>query len=202
MLLDHYHSSQVLSRRVRVLAGHLAAMAPADAEILDVGCGDGQIARILLDRRSDLKISGVDVLAREETAIPVSLFDGQTLPLADGAKDAVMFVDVLHHTDDPLVLLREAGRVSRRWIIIKDHTREGWAAGLTLRFMDWVGNARYGVALPYNYWTAAQWQAAWIGLKLQPVRSVTEVGLYPWWANWLFGRRLHFVTLLEKQRPD
>ena len=53
MLLDHFHSSQVLSRRVRVLAGHLAAMAPADAEILDVGCGDGQIARILLDRRSD-----------------------------------------------------------------------------------------------------------------------------------------------------
>lgn len=202
MLIDHYHSSQVLSRRVNVLARHLAAVAPLGIAILDVGCGDGQVAKLLRDRRPDLEISGVDVLAREQTAIPVSLFDGHTLPLAAATKEAVMFVDVLHHTDDPLTLLREAVRVSRRWIIIKDHTRTGWAAGATLRFMDWVGNARYGVALPYNYWTATQWQAAWAELNLQPVRSVTALELYPWWANWIFGRQLHFVTLLEKRMPS
>lgn len=199
MLIDNYHSTHVLSRRVKTLASHLAALAPQGAEILDVGCGDGQVAKLLLDQRKDLKLSGVDVLVREKTVIPVVAFDGTTLPLADATKDAVMFVDVLHHTDDPLVLLREAARVSRRWILIKDHHRTGLGARLTLRFMDWVGNARYGVALPYNYWTEAQWQAAFSELKLRPVRSVTALGLYPWWANWIFGRRLHFITLLEKQ---
>ncbi len=199
MLTDNYHSTRVLSRRVKILARHLAALAPHGADILDVGCGDGQVAKLLLDQRTDLKLSGVDVLVRKKTVIPVIAFDGKTLPQADAAQDAVMFVDVLHHTEDPVVLLREATRVSRRWILIKDHYRNGPGARLTLRFMDWVGNARYGVALPYNYWTEAQWQAAFAELKLRPVRSVTSLGLYPWWANWLFGRRLHFVTLLEKQ---
>lgn len=199
MLIDNLHSTHVLSRRVQILARHLATLAPRDADILDVGCGDGQVAKLLLDQRPDLRLSGVDVLVREQTVIPVVAFDGTTLPFPDATKDTVMFVDVLHHTDDPLVLLREAARVSRRWILIKDHYREGLAAQLTLRLMDWVGNARYGVALPYNYWTEPQWQAAFAELKLRPVRSITSLGLYPWWANWIFGRRLHFVTLLEKQ---
>jgi len=199
MLLENYHSTHVLSRRVKVLAHHLAALAPLGAEILDVGCGDGQVAKLLLEQRPDLKLAGVDVLVRERTAIPVVSFDGATLPHAEATKDAVIFIDVLHHTDDPLGLLREAVRVSRRWIIIKDHTREGLAARVTLRFMDRVGNARYGVALPYNYWTESQWREAFTALGLRPVRSVTAPGLYPWWANWIFGRRLHFITLLEKQ---
>ena len=198
MLIDDYHSQKVLARRVRVLAGHLAAMAPMSADILDVGCGDGQVARLMLDARPDLTITGVDVLIRERTAIPVSLFDGQRLPGPAASKDAVMFVDVLHHTDDPMVMLREAARVSRRWVMIKEHTRDGVAAETTLRFMDWVGNARYGVALPYNYWPERRWSAAFAELGLRPAKMLTEIGLYPGWANWLFGRRLHFITLLEK----
>jgi SAM-dependent methyltransferase len=199
MLIDNYHSTYVLSRRVTVLARHLATLAPQGGEILDVGCGDGQVAKLLLDQRTDLTLSGVDVLVRERTVIPVVGFNGTVLPFADATKDGVMFVDVLHHTNDPLVLLREAARVSRRWILIKDHHRDGLGARLTLRFMDWIGNAHHGVALPYNYWSASQWQAAFAELKLRPVRSITSLGLYPGWANWLFGRRLHFITLLEKQ---
>jgi hypothetical protein len=76
------------------------------------------------------------------------------------------FVDVLHHTDDPRVLLRGA-RVARRNILIKDHTRNGLFAGPTLRFMDGVGNARFGVALPYNYWTRQQWQDAFRDLDVE-----------------------------------
>lgn len=199
MLIDNYHSTHVLSRRVKILSRHLAELAPPGVEILDVGCGDGQVAKLLLDQRPDLKLSGVDVLVRPRTVIPVIAFDGTMLPFADATQDAVMFVDVLHHTDDPLVLLREAARVSKRWIMIKDHYRDGPGARLTLRFMDWIGNARYGVALPYNYWAESQWLTAFAELRLRPVRSITSLGLYPQWANWIFGRRLHFITLLEKQ---
>ena len=41
--------------------------------------------------------------------------------------------------------------------MIKDHTLNGLFAGPTLRLMDKIGNARHGVALPYNYWPRQKW---------------------------------------------
>ena len=46
-----------------------------------------------------------------------------------------MFVDVLLHTLDPMILLREAIRVARQTVVIKDHTLDGLLAGPTLRAM-------------------------------------------------------------------
>src|SRR3712207_2789159 len=148
-LLDRVHGNLVHGRRVRVLARWLAEMLPRDGTVLDVGCGDGLLARLVADARPDLTIEGIDVLVREHTHVPVRRFDGRRIDAADGAYDAVTFVDVLHHTDDPEVLVAEAARVARRCVVIKDHTRDGPLAGPTLSFMDWVCNARHGVALPY-----------------------------------------------------
>ena len=119
------HSKLVFKRRTRALADALSQAIPPDARtVLDVGCGDGTIARLIQQRRPDLSILGTDVLARPHTHIPVALFDGQRLPFLDGAFDVVMFVDVLHHTDDPTILLREAKRVSRGSVVLKDHTSD------------------------------------------------------------------------------
>jgi hypothetical protein len=35
--------------------------------------------------------------------------------------DLIANVDVLHHTTEPMILLREAARVARQVILIKDH---------------------------------------------------------------------------------
>ena len=91
------------------------------------------------------------------------------IPFRDKSFDAVMFVDVLHHTNDPSVLLGEAGRVARTAVILKDHCRDGMLANSTLRFMDRVGNAHHGVVLPYNYWPEAQWRETFEKLALAPV---------------------------------
>ncbi len=53
---------------------------------------------------------------RQMYSSPAVEFDGLTLPLADHSVDVVLFVDVLHHTADPLILLREAARVARRHV--------------------------------------------------------------------------------------
>jgi SAM-dependent methyltransferase len=190
------HGSLVFGRRVRVLARHLAAQLPADARVLDVGCGNGQIDAAILVQRPDIDIEGVDILVRPETQIPVTAFDGRVLPFPDASFDIVQFVDVLHHTDDPMVLLREARRVARRGIVIKDHGRDGLLAGATLRFMDWVGNAHHGVRLPYNYWPVARWHAAFAELGLKPATWIDKPGLYPFPASLAFERRLHFITRL------
>jgi len=196
-LLDTIHGGYVFKRRVRVLSRHLSELLPHNASVLDVGCGDGLIAQQIMEKRGDLTVKGIDVMVRPQTHIPVEKFDGRKIPYADASFDAVMFVDVLHHTDDPFILLQEARRVSRQAVVIKDHIRQGFLAGQTLRFMDWVGNARHGVVLPYNYWTLQQWTDAFSKLGWRVVENRTRLGLYPPPASWVFERSLHFIARLE-----
>ncbi len=166
--------------------------------MLDVGCGDGALAAVLQSKRPDIRVQGIDVLPRFETHVPVQIFDGAHFPFSDSSFHVVMFSDVLHHTEDPSVLLNEAHRVSAQHVLIKDHYRMGLAAEARLRFMDWVGNARYGVALPYNYWREEQWNDAWKKTGLVLEKLVTRLGLYPIPADWIFGANLHFIALLKK----
>jgi len=180
-----------------VLARHLGELLPREASVVDVGCGDGVIDRLVLDSRPDLTIEGLDVLRRPVTAIPVRLFDGMTLPYETQSRDVVVLIDVLHHAADPLRLLAEAVRVSRRAVLIKDHRCESWRQRWVLRFMDWVGNRPTGVRLSYEYWSRAQWAAAWAGLGLTVGEMREDLGLYPKPARPLFERDLHFMALLQ-----
>jgi SAM-dependent methyltransferase len=198
--LGKIHARLVYPRRVQVLASSLAEFLPPDAEVLDVGCGDGVIDSLIMQRRPDVSISGIDVLMRDHMYIPATAFDGQTIPYSTGRFDAVIFIDVLHHTDNPEILLREAMRVSREVIVIKDHIKEGRLAGLTLKLMDWVGNAHHGVVLKYNYWTELQWREMFAALDLAVQEWNAQIGLYPVPATWLFERSLHFIAKLVRPR--
>lgn len=195
--LDTIHGRHVFQRRVRVLSRHLSEIIPAHSSVLDVGCGDGLIAHRVLTLRSDLQLSGIDVFIRPHTHVPVTYFDGHTLPQNDRSVDCVMFVDVLHHTPDPLRLLQEAARVARKAVILKEHAADGILAGPTLRLMDWVGNARHGVVLPYNYWGKSKWLDTFGKLNLQIGEWRDQLGLYPMPLKLMFERRLHFVTRLD-----
>ncbi len=193
------HSHLVFGRRVRVLAEALGAMIPHGGSLLDVGCGDGSIGRTIGDARDDLSVRGIEVLVRPGCHIPVEAYDGRSIPFDDGAVDFVMLVDVLHHVDDPAALLADAARTARAAVIVKDHTVQGPLARPTLRFMDWFGNAQHGVALPYNYWTPAEWNKAVDGLRLSFAARNTDIALYPFPASLVFGRGLHFVARLERR---
>lgn len=195
------HEKLVFNRRVEVLADCFAQLAPRSARVVDVGCGDGLVAAVLQRRRPDLIISGIDVLPRSHTHIPVEMFDGSRIPFDDQSFDVVLFSDVLHHTADPAILLCEARRVAKDSVLIKDHNRNGLLAGARLRLMDWVGNARFGVALPYNYWTERQWHDAWREIGLYSEHLITNLGLYPSPADWIFGAKLHFAVRLKKCAP-
>ncbi len=192
------HGAFVHGRRVRVLAKVLAEQVPQGASVLDIGCGDGTIAALIAKSRPDISMQGVEVLPRADCQIPCSAFDGDTLPFGDGSFDVVMLVDVLHHTSDVSVLLREAARVSRQLVLLKDHLSENAFDHATLRFMDWVGNRPHGVTLTYNYQSRAQWDSHFAAVGLQPASIETNIPLYPAPFSALVGRGLHFVAALRK----
>jgi SAM-dependent methyltransferase len=195
--VDRAHGSWIAERRVRRLAALVGPLIPSGAHVLDVGCGDGRLARRILDARPDVRLEGMDVLVRPETAVPVSAFDGRHIPFPDGGVDACLLVDVLHHAESPLALLGEAARVSRRAVVVKDHVVDGWLDRWQLRLMDDVGNRRFGVARPYDYWTWDRWQAAWKELGLRAVGLERNLRLYPGALDRLFGRGLHLLARLE-----
>ena len=195
------HDKLVFGRRTQILSDWFARLVPPNSRVLDVGCGDGLISSLLQARRPDLSIQGIDVLVRPATRIPVVSFDGTHIPFPDNSFDVVLFSDVLHHTEDPTVLLREARRVAN-YIVIKDHNRNGIGAQQRLRFMDWIGNARFGVALPYNYWTSERWDRAWQEVGLRTEQIIVDVGLYPPPLSWIFGAKLHFVARLNRCVPS
>lgn len=63
--------------------------------------------------------------------------------------------------------------------------------------MDGVGNRRHGVALPFNYWTPAQWTEAFAALGLTCEQRIKRLNLYPWPLTLAFDRRLHFMARLS-----
>ena len=194
------HRAIVFGRRARVLADALAPLIPAEARtVLDIGCGDGTIAGLLGQRRPDLAIEGVEVFPRPTCNIPCRAFDGAQLPFPDRSLDVCLFVDVLHHTVDVTQLLREAARVSRSCVVLKDHLNESSFDHATLRAMDWVGNRPHGVTLTYNYQSLSQWRKHFASCGLRATQLSTALPLYPFPFSLLFGRKLHFVAQLAKR---
>ena len=200
-LLEALHANYIQQRRIDVLARHLKSLIPPNASVLDVGCGDGRLAYRIGQERRDVSFRGIDVLLRKKTLIPVQHFDGETIPAETASVDVVMFIDVLHHTNDPISLLREAARVARRSVLIKDHLVNGFLAEPALRFMDRIGNARYGVALPGNYWRQSQWDEVFETLALTAVDRLEKLALYPKALDLFFGRSLHFLAKLDVGKP-
>ena len=78
-----------------------------------------------------------------------------------------MLVDVLHHADQPQRLLEEARRVSRRYVIVKDHYWRYRCDRPLLRFADWLGNQPYGIRLKNGYLCPQEWTHLILSTRLK-----------------------------------
>jgi SAM-dependent methyltransferase len=197
-LLGKFHARLVHERRIAVLADHLSGFLKPGWQILDVGCGDGKLDSVLGTLLPELEIQGVEILARADCSIPCESYDGSHLPFANGSFDACLLVDVLHHAIDPLALLMDACRVSRHFVLIKDHLAENVVDHWTLRLMDWIGNRPHGVHIPYRYRSCSEWQELYNRAGVVPITTDLDLPLYPVPFSMIFGRSLHFISLLKK----
>jgi len=98
---------------------HCQDFIPKGGKILDLGCGSGIVAKAFQDF-FQAKVVGVDIEDRRIFYIPFEIIDGKILPFPEKSFDAALINYVLHHSEDPEALLREAKRVARKIIIYED----------------------------------------------------------------------------------
>lgn len=184
------HHRWVRLPRVDLVADALAGLGGDARTCLDVGPGDGLVGQAI-ERRLGGPVIGVDVSPQSDSAIDVVPFDGETLPFEAGAFDAVILADVLHHAASPDALLREALRVARCAVLVKDHFAFGPVSRAILRVLDEVGNAQQGIGVRGTYLSPA----AWLDLVARAGGAVTGQV----WPLHIHRSPIHHVTRDELQ---
>lgn len=121
------------------IAPHILPFLPNCAEILDIGCGSGDMLRWLSDhgRKSGrrLRLVGVDLnprvveIARKRCEdypdIEIAQADAVSLPFPESSFDLVLSSTFMHHLgpEDVVEALREFDRASRQRVVISDLVR-------------------------------------------------------------------------------
>lgn len=199
-LLQKLYNATLRRRRLKKLAALLSPAVPPNGLVLDLGCGNGDLAAAIKANIPGLNITGIDVMMQTgQTSVPVQVYDGKTIPFPDASFDHVMLITVLHHTDDYIPVIREALRVARKGIILLDHQYSNWFDWLMLAIIDWPGNVPFGVYTPFNFKTRKQWQEIFTQLNLKEERYDDRLQLFGKGMDFLFGRRMHFLSILAKQ---
>jgi SAM-dependent methyltransferase len=188
-----------------LLQGFLALWNPAHARVLDVGGGTGVIAQAMKDLFGIAHLTSVDVEDRFLASLDIEtrVYDGMTLPFADGSFDCVTFSNVLHHVPPPVrsALMRECARVAGHGpIYIKDHLASSRLDRARLLLLDAMGNLPFGGMVKASYLTAEDWRriAAETGYRIdRQISGDYRSGLF----ERLFPNRLEVTMRLVRAVP-
>lgn len=100
---------------------HAKSFIAPGTTVLDIGCGMGYALEVL-EQDYQATTFGCDVVPCTDRIRRFCRFDGDRLPFADQSVDVAILIFVLHHAEDPHVLLREASRVARKAVLVVEDT--------------------------------------------------------------------------------
>jgi 2-polyprenyl-3-methyl-5-hydroxy-6-metoxy-1,4-benzoquinol methylase len=117
-----YSPNGRLAPRLTRLASAVTHRVPAGGSVLDIGCGTGELARVLA--AAGMRVTGCDIslkmLRNAGAADPSGAVnwirldtDWRELPFEPETFDAVVASSVLEYVQEPTSVLRECGRVLR-----------------------------------------------------------------------------------------
>ncbi|WP_430410665.1 class I SAM-dependent methyltransferase [Kordia sp.] len=204
-LLIRFHKNASHSNRIAILSTLFTQeinelhIENESISLLDIGCGDMKITKILSEQHQQLEATGVDIYPNTQNWKNYVAFDGKTLPFEDKSFAIVLFSDVLHHDAENIdQLLKEAKRVAN-FIIIKDHFEYGFFSRTLLQLADIVGNYGYGVSIPKRYFTKKRFQELLKKHQLTERKQQCPVYLYNHipLVKYIFKGKYQFVSVIK-----
>jgi ubiquinone/menaquinone biosynthesis C-methylase UbiE len=169
-------SEKLLDWRYGLVADHV----DDGQAVLDLGAGTGWVGKRLAERkRCDVRL--VDVLDCNETDLPLTVYDGKTIPAADKSVDVVTLVFVLHHAVNQEQILTEASRVARHKIILVEDTPKNLMELSIDRTCDAFMSLEHGFYNPATYRNVGQWRRVFEELGLPLVYERTIKPFFPFY---------------------
>ncbi|MGC9319527.1 MAG: class I SAM-dependent methyltransferase [Armatimonadota bacterium] len=134
---DKYGSRNPIT--VRLMRGffqhldrHLKRAGQVEA-VLDIGCGEGQVATFVRERLPGARYCALDIdrglvaeTARRNPGAHCLVSEACSLPWHDHSFDLVLGIEVLEHLRQPEAALAEAARVSRRHVLVSVPNEPLW----------------------------------------------------------------------------
>jgi ubiquinone/menaquinone biosynthesis C-methylase UbiE len=198
-----------LNRRADIIYGEIKDHLTGDT-MLDIGCGNGLISSLARKHFKDIILLDVVKYLPAALNLPFKLYvEGQALEV-DKPADTVLLLTVLHHSCNPVELLKLAWGVTKRRLIIiesvvgvhmannkakydlldfSDEDQIAFAA-----FIDWFYNRvlHDNIPVPYNFTTVEKWISLFLQLNM-PLVKTQYLG-----QDIDIGPEYHVLFILEK----
>ena len=99
------HPQWIMDRKLLQIAQNFLENLPANAQILDVGCGNGPYWHL----NSSLRWTGIDIVKTPRTSVVIKI--GEPLPFEESSFDFVLCTQVLEHIDDNQFIIDQIEKV-------------------------------------------------------------------------------------------
>lgn len=138
---------------------------------LDIGAGNGMITNTL--RQQGFACTPIDVANLSILPdVTVIVYDGLKMPFQDKEYDTALLLTVLHHTPDPVPVLKETARVAKKIIIIEDIYKNKLQQYMTYA-MDTLVNLGHS-SMTYQNKSDAEWKATFEELELELIEESSK----------------------------
>lgn len=137
-----------------------------DDRILDIGSGSCAVAKSLKEK--GYKITLLDVVDKSvHPELRPIIYDGREIPFPNNHFDIALLITVLHHTKEPVRVLKEAVRIAPRVIVMEDLYKSLFQRYLTFA-MDSLLNREF-FDHPHTNMTQEQWERIFNKLGLRVI---------------------------------
>jgi ubiquinone/menaquinone biosynthesis C-methylase UbiE len=142
---------------------------------LDIGCGNGMITHTLRQQNfpcTPLDVSNLSIMPN----VDVIVYDGLLMPFQEKEFDTALLLTVLHHTPDPVLVLKETARVAKKIIIIEDIYSNKIQQYMTYA-MDTLVNLGHS-SMTYQNKSDSEWKTTFDELGMELIEESSKPVLF------------------------